>query len=64
MEAITLLNNSEKYSGKYVALKSFKEKDAITSGKNPLMVYNKAKKAGAKNPVILYVPEKDTIHIY
>lgn len=64
MDAIILLNNSEKYSGKYVALKSFKAKDAISFGKNPLTVYNKAKKSGANNPVIFYVAEKDTIHIY
>ncbi|MDO8785081.1 MAG: DUF5678 domain-containing protein [Syntrophales bacterium] len=64
MQTNLLLNNGELYGGKYVALKSFKEKDAISSGDNPLDVYNEAKNKGADDPVVFYVPEKNTIHIY
>lgn len=64
MQANVLLNNGERYSGKYVALKSFRDKDAISSGSNPLDVYNDAKSKGAVDPVVFYVPEKNTVHIY
>jgi hypothetical protein len=36
----------------------------IASGTDPLRVYGRAKKLGAKEPVILYVPQKDEVLIY
>ncbi|MBI3582705.1 MAG: hypothetical protein HY096_01990 [Nitrospinae bacterium] len=64
METCVLVNNIEKYSGKYVATKTFKDKDVISFGDDPVKVFNDAKKAGADDPVVFYIPEKDTIHIY
>jgi len=39
-----LVENIEKYVGKYVATKSFKNKKVISYGNNPLKVYKEAKK--------------------
>ncbi len=64
METCVLVNNIEKYSGKYVATKTFEDKDVISFGDDPVKVFNDAKKTGAKDPVVFYVPEKDAVHIY
>jgi len=48
MEPICLLNDTEKYSGEYVAIRSFTE----------------ARDLGVDEPVVFYVPEKDVIQIY
>jgi len=59
-----MVKNIEKYSGKYVATRSFKNKTAVCSGSDPSKVLDEAKKKGVRNPVVFYVPEKDMIHIY
>jgi hypothetical protein len=64
MKDLVLVRNQGKYSGKYVAMRSFKNKKVIASGTDPLRVYGRAKKLGAKEPVILYVPQKDEVLIY
>ena len=46
------LRNEKKYSGKYVALKSFEDDTVISSGDHINEVYKKAAKKGYKNPVI------------
>ena len=63
-KANILVNDGEKYGGKYVALRSYLEKDAISSGIDLLKVYTAAKKKGVANPVIFYVPKKNAVHIY
>ena len=64
MNAEILLKDGEQYGGKYVALRSFNEKKAISYGDNPLDDYTEAKSMGANDPVIFYVPEKNSIHVY
>ena len=64
MQANLLLNDGEQYGGKYVALRSFRDKDVISYGDNPVDVYNAAKEKGADDPVVFYVPEENTVHIY
>ena len=64
MEACVLVNDIEKYSGKYVATRTFADKNVISFGDDPVKVFHDAKKAGANDPVVFYVPEKDTVHIY
>ncbi len=59
-----LVKDGDKYSGQYVATKSFKDNKVISFGKDPSKVLEDARKKGAKDPVIFYVPEKDMIHIY
>jgi len=64
MPSNILVKNAEKYGGKYVATRSFKNKNVLSSGDDPTKVFNEAKSKGAKDPVIFYVPEKDMVHIY
>ena len=59
-----VLIKDKKYAGKHVTFKDFKDRKVITSGRNPIAVVNKAKKLGYANPVILYVPKHDGLHIF
>lgn len=59
-----LLKDGKKYGGQYVAKKSFKDKKVISHGADPVKVFHEAKKKGAKDPVIFYVPRKDAVQIY
>ena len=63
-ENVILVNNSEKFGGMFVALKSFMEKDVTSFGKDPLSVYKDAKNKGIDDPVIFYIPEEDEVMIY
>ena len=54
----------KKYSGQYVAVKSFEDDTVISSGDHVQEVYKKAAKKGYEDPVIVYVPKKDIIQIY
>ena len=60
----TLVNNCEKYSGQYVAVKSFSDREVISSGSQPVDVLNAAKEKGFKEPVLIYIPEKGLVHVY
>jgi 2-keto-4-pentenoate hydratase/2-oxohepta-3-ene-1,7-dioic acid hydratase in catechol pathway len=64
MNCFTLVEKAEQYSVKYVAIKSFKSKKVICSGDNPAQVVRNARKKGAKDPVVFFVPEKDVVYIY
>lgn len=55
---------SEKYEGKYIALKSFEDKMVVAYGNKPQKVMQAALDTGAKRPVIVYVPKHDRICIY
>ena len=59
-----ILVKEEKYSGRFVALKDFKDKTVIVDGKSPKEVLEKAIEKGYKNPVILFVPLRDMVQIY
>ena len=60
----TVLVKDKKYAGKYVTFRDFKDHTVITSGTDPIAVVKKAKAKGIPNPVILYVPKNDTLHIF
>lgn len=62
MEKILL--RSERYSGKYVALKSTSDDTVVGSGNAPEEALREARAAGHDSPVLFYVPEKKSIHIY
>lgn len=64
MPVITLVKNAKRYRGEYVTTKSFKDKNVITHGKNPVKVIKAAKRKGIKEPVIIYVPKKEMAHLY
>ena len=59
-----LLKDSEKYGGKYVATKSFKDRKVVSYGSEPDKVFNEAKEKGVKEPVVFYVPKKGMVQIY
>ncbi|OGW57934.1 MAG: hypothetical protein A3D21_00280 [Nitrospirae bacterium RIFCSPHIGHO2_02_FULL_42_12] len=64
MDTNILVKDIEKYEGKYVATKTFLDKDVICSGDDPVKVYNEAQNKGSDDPVIFYVPKRDVVHIY
>jgi hypothetical protein len=64
MKNILMVKDSEKYAGKYVATKSFMNKEVITFGSDFNDVYDAAEKKGFKNPVVVFIPENNLIHIY
>lgn len=59
-----LVNNREKYSGNYVATKSFKDKTVVSNGKDAAKVSFDAKKKRVESPVVFYVPKKGMVNIY
>lgn len=59
-----VLVNSNKYDGQYVAIVSADDNTIVGSGNTPEEALNQAKKKGIKSPFILYVPDKDVVHIY
>jgi len=59
-----VLVEDEKYEGRYVALKSFRDNAVVASGKTPLSALKKARAAGVQNPVVILVPRKDVVQIY
>jgi len=59
-----VLIKDRKYSGRYVAIRDFKDSTVIGDGKDPIEAYEKAIKKGFGDPVILFVPLKDMVQIY
>ena len=55
---------SVEYAGKYVATCSFNDSTVVASGKSPGAVRERAVRGGAKNPVVFFVPKKNSVHIY
>jgi hypothetical protein len=64
LEPVLLVNDAAKYYGLYVAMPSFQDKNVVCSGKDILSVHKEAVRIGYKDPVVLYVPEKDTVLIF
>ena len=64
MQTNVLLNHSEQYDGKYVAKKSFQDKEVVCFGDNPKDVFESANEKGISDPVVFYVPKKGMVHIY
>ena len=58
-----LINNKEKYRGKFVATSSFNDKDVIAFGNDPQKVIERAEKK-CDSPVMFFVPKENAIHIY
>jgi hypothetical protein len=63
VKPVILLKDGEKYCGQYVAMKSFSNRDVVSSGTKPATVLKEAKEKGVKDPVIFYVPKKDSVNI-
>lgn len=59
-----ILVNSDKYYGQYVAMKSLNDNTIVGAGDTPEEALNEARKKGIQDPFLLYVPDKDVVHIY
>lgn len=59
-----VLVNSDKYYGKYVAMKSIEDNTIVGSGDTPDKALEEARKKGIISPFLLYVPDKNVVHIY
>ena len=59
-----ILVNSHQYDGKYVALKSAEDNAIVGVGKTPEKALKDAKEKGIHNPFIIYIPDKEVVHIY
>lgn len=59
-----VLVNSDEYNGRYVAMRSFEDHTIIGVGDDPETAMKDALSKGYKDPVLLYIPEKDVVHIY
>lgn len=59
-----VLVNSDKYNGQYVAIISADDNTIVGSGNTPDEALSEAQKKGIQNTFILYVPDKDLVHIY
>lgn len=59
-----VLVTTDEYNGRYVALKSFDDNTIVGVGDNPEEALKDAARKGFKNPILLYIPEKDIVHIY
>ena len=57
-------DTTSEYAGKYVALKSRDDDTVVAYGTEPKRVHEEAIQKGSKNPVLLFVPEKDSVYIY
>lgn len=61
---VDILVKDAKYNGKCVAMKDFGDKEIVGDGNTPSEAYEKAIAKGCKEPVIVFVPSKDSIQIY
>lgn len=59
-----VLVNTDKYNGRYVAMKSFDDSTIVGVGDDPETALKDAKSKGYNDPVFLYIPEKEIVHIY
>ncbi|MCK8603325.1 DUF5678 domain-containing protein [Desulfoferrobacter suflitae] len=59
-----VLVTSEEYDGRYVAMKGFDDNTIVGVGDDPETALEDAAAKGYENPVLLYVPEKEVVHVY
>jgi hypothetical protein len=59
-----ILIKEKKYRGTYVAVKDISHTKVISSGKDPKKVQDEAVKKGFDNPLLIYVPKKNMVHIF
>jgi hypothetical protein len=62
--SFVLINDGKTYGGKYVATKSFTDKEVVASGDTPVAVRDKAASLGFSSPVIFFIPQAGTVSVY
>jgi len=55
---------TDEFNGRYVAMKGFDDNTIVWVGDNPASALKEAEAKGVRNPVLLYIPEEDIVHIY
>lgn len=63
-QLVLVKSNGDQYSGQYVAVKSFGNREVISHGKQPVEVLKEANDKGYSEPVLLFIPEQGMVHIY
>lgn len=58
-----ILNEPEKYRGKYVVKASIQSREPVCAGDDPVSLFNKAKEMGIKDPVIFFVPDGPLLYV-
>ena len=58
-----VLFNSDEYNGQYVAIIRA-DNTIVGAGNTPVEALAEAQKKDIQNPFLLYVPDKDLVHIY
>ena len=59
-----VLVKSDKYCGQYVAMKNVDDNTIVGAGNTPDEALKEAREKGIQDPFLLYVPDKDMVHIY
>jgi len=62
MEKILVATNE--FNGCYVAMKSVDDNTIVGFGENPEKALKDVEAKGFMEPVLLYIPERDLVHIY
>jgi hypothetical protein len=63
METQVILSDGQKYAGKFVAIAAIGEKDVVASGDDFAEVHDNAKLI-TDDPIVFYVPDKNTAQLY
>ena len=64
MPVNVLIKDGKRYGGLFIAKKSFRDQKVITFGENPSEVLEEAKKKGAEDPVVMFVPKEGMVNVY
>ena len=56
--------DKKKYGGKYIATETFTSTDILSSGKDPVKVYEEAIEKGIREPVLYFIHKEDVICLY
>jgi len=59
-----LLVSTDKHNGRYVALMGFDDHTVVGVGDDPASALKEAREKGVDDPVLIFVTEKDMVHIY
>lgn len=59
-----ILVTTDEFNGRYAAMKSVDDNTIVGVGEDPEKALKDAEARGFKNPVLVYIPEKELVHIY
>ena len=59
-----VIDKDDRYSGKYVALKSPQDDTIVGAGDTIAEALNEARQKGESEAIIFYIPPKGSTHIY